>query len=318
MGIQFSQMPVVFLSFDEPYADDHYKRLKDRIPHAKRVHGVKGFDAAHKAAAEEAQADEFITVDADNIVVEDFWHIYLDSRPHHLASNVLSWRSFNVCNGLQYGNGGLKLWHSDFIQNMVTHEKAKENGETLVDFCWDNRYTQLRPVFSVTDFTSSAHHAWRAGFREGAKMPLAEGKAPPSPSEILEFSYKSCIDRLVQWCCVGRDQGFGGWAMAGTIEGLLRVHILKTTDLSAISEYESLRAIWDSLDYVNEYALPADPFASAETRPALDRAMKLIQEVSGIYLPVLGPVQSKTVKRWMWPTKLNNAYEEDSWHSIHW
>jgi hypothetical protein len=316
MGRQFSQLPIVFLSYDEPYADDHFKRLRDRIPAAQRVHGVLGFDACHKAAADLAGEEDFITVDADNVVLEDFWSIYLDSRPLHLHDSVLSWRSFNVCNGLSYGNGGLKLWKQDFVQEMVTHERAEE---TTVDFCWDERYVQLRPVYSITDFTSSAYNCWRAGFREGAKMPLAEGKAPPTPSELLTFSYDSCLHRLTQWASMGRDTRYGGWAMLGAIEGLLRVHILRTVELSAISDFVLMKSMWSDAEYLDlGQDPPLDPFADARIRLWVDKAIKVIQEVTGLYLPVLGPVQSKTVKQWMWPTKLENPYEEDSWRRIHW
>ena len=43
---------VVFLSYDEPNAEENYQHLLSIRPKAKRVHGVKGSDAAHKACAE--------------------------------------------------------------------------------------------------------------------------------------------------------------------------------------------------------------------------------------------------------------------------
>ena len=36
---------------DEPNAEKNYADLLKKVPWAKRVHGVKGSDAAHKAAA---------------------------------------------------------------------------------------------------------------------------------------------------------------------------------------------------------------------------------------------------------------------------
>ena len=44
--------------------------LCKKVPWAKRVHGVKGSDAAHKACAELSDTDHFITVDGDNIIDE--------------------------------------------------------------------------------------------------------------------------------------------------------------------------------------------------------------------------------------------------------
>ena len=42
---------IVFISYEEPNADDVYAELKERYPMAKRVHGVKGIHQAHIAAA---------------------------------------------------------------------------------------------------------------------------------------------------------------------------------------------------------------------------------------------------------------------------
>ena len=36
-------LDVFFLSYNEPYADEHYEKLLEKAPHARRVHGVKGF-----------------------------------------------------------------------------------------------------------------------------------------------------------------------------------------------------------------------------------------------------------------------------------
>ena len=46
------EFDIVFLSYDEPNAELHYADLCGKAPWAKRVHGVKGSDHAHKAAAE--------------------------------------------------------------------------------------------------------------------------------------------------------------------------------------------------------------------------------------------------------------------------
>jgi hypothetical protein len=42
---------IIFLSYDEPNAEKHYADLLTKVPWAKRVHGVKGSDNAHKACA---------------------------------------------------------------------------------------------------------------------------------------------------------------------------------------------------------------------------------------------------------------------------
>jgi len=47
--IKVIDQDIVFLSYDEPNAEKNYADLLKKVPWAKRVHGVKGSDAAHKA-----------------------------------------------------------------------------------------------------------------------------------------------------------------------------------------------------------------------------------------------------------------------------
>ena len=49
--MRVAEFDVFFLSYDEPFADLHYADLCNKLPWAKRVHGVKGSDHAHKACA---------------------------------------------------------------------------------------------------------------------------------------------------------------------------------------------------------------------------------------------------------------------------
>ena len=62
------EIDTIFISYDEPNAEKNYAELVKLVPWAKRVHGVKGSDNAHKAAANLSETDRFISVDADNII----------------------------------------------------------------------------------------------------------------------------------------------------------------------------------------------------------------------------------------------------------
>jgi len=76
--VSINDFDIVYISYDEPNADENYSDLLDKCPWAKRSHGVWGSDAAHKAAAAMSETERFITVDADNIVTEDFFNVELD------------------------------------------------------------------------------------------------------------------------------------------------------------------------------------------------------------------------------------------------
>ena len=102
---------IIYLSYDEPNAEKNYADLCQKIPWAKRVHGVEGSDAAHKACAELSETDRFITVDGDNRIRNDFLQQEIDFQEHvNLENSVISWCGQNIINGLMYGNGGLKCW----------------------------------------------------------------------------------------------------------------------------------------------------------------------------------------------------------------
>ncbi len=63
---------IIYLSYDEPNAEKNYADLCKKIPWAKRIHGVKGSDAAHKACANISDTERFITIDGDNIINPEF------------------------------------------------------------------------------------------------------------------------------------------------------------------------------------------------------------------------------------------------------
>jgi hypothetical protein len=234
------EFDIIFLSYDEPNADLHYADLCNKAPWAKRVHGVKGSDAAHKAAAELSETDWFITVDADNIVHPEFFDLDLDmSDP---AIQVYGWCGRNNINGLRYGNGGLKIWKKEFVLNMRTHE-ASESDRGQVDFCWEDGYRNFPTVYSDSIINGSPFQAWRAGFREGVKMTLLDGVRVPS-QEIQERIWWHNIHRLRMWSTVGAHEENGIYAIAGARLG---AWMTNCTDWNYVDvrDFEILKNIYD-------------------------------------------------------------------------
>ena len=79
--IDITDIDVVFISYDEPQAEKNWLLLKRIAPWAQRVHGVKGSDAAHKAAAELSTTERFILIDGDNMPDLNFFSRSLLSTP---------------------------------------------------------------------------------------------------------------------------------------------------------------------------------------------------------------------------------------------
>lgn len=233
--VSINDFDIVFISYDEPNADKNFADLLVKAPWAKRSHGVKGSDACHKAAAALAETDRFITVDADNIVMDDFFNIELDINKIG-DTDVISWAGKNVVNGLIYGNGGIKLWPKGVVMSMKTHENAA-SPSAAVDFCWDIHYHQMNNVYSWTYNNGSAYQAFRAGFREGVKMCMAGGM-PVNVAELRQRVHPKNYRRLLVWHSVGSDVENGLWAIYGSRLGTQMTLFDESFDYVNVRDFE--------------------------------------------------------------------------------
>lgn len=254
--IDVASLDTFYISYDEPNAEEHWADLLNKIPWAKRVHGVKGFDAAHKACAEQSETDRFITVDGDNIVMENFFEQILevpdtDHDGNDLSQSIFSWNAKNLLNGLVYGNGGLKCWPKEYALQMNTHESA-DDGEGM-EFCWKLNYIQMNDIFSEVHQTASPFQAFRAGFREGVKMSLDQGKRV-KPDQFIKQIWYGNYNRLQTWCNIGSDVENGLWAIYGARLGCQKT-VLTDWDTNQISDYE-----WFKNFFYNEVAPQFDAF----------------------------------------------------------
>lgn len=239
--MKIAELDIVFLSYDEPNAELHYADLCNKVPWAKRIHGVKGSDAAHKAAANLSETEWVITVDADNIVYPSFFNLDIDVTNPKIQ--VYSWLGNNKINGLQYGNGGLKIWKKDFILNMKTHE-ASNSDRAQVDFCWEDGYYQFKTCFSDVVITGSPKQAWRAGFREGVKMTLLDG-VKVNPADIKEQIWWHNLHRLRMWSTIGAHEDNGLFAIYGARLGTYMTNCTNW-DYTQVRDFEYLESLYNS------------------------------------------------------------------------
>lgn len=233
---------VVFLSFDEPNAETNYQHLLKKIPWAKRVHGVKGSDTAHKECAKLSSTDRLIIVDGDNFVWGDFLNqiIELDESVDE-STVVFSWPSKNSINGLLYGNGGIKCWPKKVILEMKTHENAEVNNlKTQIDFCWEIKYVPIDRCYSNTVNNSSPLQAFRAGFREGVKMALDKGYK----TQKLSLIEKGNQNRLKIWLTVGADIEYGLYGILGAWHGLYNL-FCKNFDYTLVRDFNFLNEYFE-------------------------------------------------------------------------
>lgn len=275
------EFDVVFISYDEPNADVNYADLCHKVPWAKRVHGVKGSDACHKAAAELSETDWFVTVDADNLVDPAFFSLDLEmSNP---KIQVYGWCGRNVINGLRYGNGGVKIWKKDFVLNMKTHE-ASDSDRAQVDFCWEDGYQNFPKIYSQSVITGSPLQAWRAGFREGVKMTLLDGVKVP-PLEIEQRIWWHNIHRLRMWSTVGTHEDNGLFAVYGARLGTWMTNCTDW-DYVQVRDFEYLKDLYR--EEVAKFENDQEGLINA-TKELGDK----IRFSLGLSWPYLDPLQSK-------------------------
>jgi hypothetical protein len=243
--IDIADLDCVYLSYDEPEKEEFWVQIKNMVPWATRVDGVKGSDAAHKAAAAASHTERFILIDGDNIPNAEFFNQTLRFPTPEYEQAVFRWRARNHINGLMYGNGGLSSWTKDFVENMRTHEATDGRVETEVEFCFDPLYWPMYDCYSTTYPNGSAFQAWRAGFREGVKMCLNKG-AKPTVEEFQAQVHKRNLDHLTIWHNIGADVNNGYWAMAGARQGTYMT-MLTNWDHRQVQDFGALAEIWQSV-----------------------------------------------------------------------
>jgi hypothetical protein len=192
---------IIFISYQEPNADENWEKLKNRFPWAKRIHGVKGIHQAHKAAAEISNTCMFWTVDGDAIIDDDFnfeYHVPVWDR-----KNVYVWKSQNPINDLVYGYGGVKLLPKQLVLDM---------GLDSVDMTTSigDSFNSMPTVSNITSFNTDPFNTWKSAFRECVKLSskTIDGQVDNETQERLDI-----------WCSVGEDNLFGNYAIGGARYG---------------------------------------------------------------------------------------------------
>jgi hypothetical protein len=284
--VDVADLSVVFLTYDEPKKEEFWIKIQNMVPWAVRVDGVKGSDAAHKAAADASETDRFILIDGDNIPDPEFFNqtLVLDETS---SKAVFRWRARNHINGLMYGNGGLSCWTKEFAYNMRTHEASDGSDATAVEFCFDPMYWAMHDCYSTTYPNQSPFQAWRAGFREGVKMTLDRGRRQ-TLAEYTSRPHRPNQDALNIWHNVGRDVENGEHAIEGARLGTAMVFglVLHQWDYRAVQSFDKLQELYS---YYAEN--PQDfPLLSGAVAKALDL-------IPGLQLANLGPAESAFFKR---------------------
>jgi len=188
---------IVFISYNEPNADENFARLKECFPLVKRVNGVSGIHNAHIAAAKKSMTKMFWVVDADALILDSFDFKYQIPGDWELDT-VHVWRSRNPVNGLEYGYGGVKL-----LPKKLT--LALDNTTVDMTTTISTSFKVMDTVSNITAFNTDPFSTWRSAFRECCKLAVTNN------AESLQ--------RLAVWCTLVEDVPYGYYAYLGALAG---------------------------------------------------------------------------------------------------
>jgi len=212
---------IIFISYQEPNADENFANLKQKYPTAKRVHGVKGIHQAHIAAAKKCFTKMFWVVDADAILLDDFNFDY--KVPDHQLDHVHVWRSQNPINDLVYGYGGVKLLPRKLTLNV---DITSPDMTTSIS----SNFMAMKDISNITAFNTDPFNTFKSAFRECAKL----------SSKVIKGQHDEETEkRLETWCTVGEDKPYGSYALAGARAGR-EFGISNSNDLKLINDFEWL------------------------------------------------------------------------------
>jgi hypothetical protein len=209
---------IVFISYNEPNADENFARLKERFPRAKRIDGIKGIHRAHIAAAKKCFTRMFWVVDGDAQILDSFNFDY--KVPDNELDVVHVWRSINPINNLKYGYGGVKLLPKQLTINMDT-------STTDMTMSISSKFKAMEESSNITAFNTDEFSTWRSAFRECCKLAVINNEESNA--------------RLDVWCTVGDETAIKG-ALAGKTYG--QENTSNKEALAMINDFTWLKDRW--------------------------------------------------------------------------
>ena len=173
-------MDIVFLSYDEPNADENWEKLKAKHPRAKHVHGVPARTLAYVTAALKSETDYFFAVFPTIEIDDSFDFTFQPDRLKEPCHYIFHCK--NPVNGLQYGHRAVILYNKQLCLD------TKKPG---LDFTLSQAHTVVPTLCGTSHFNVSPEISWRVAFREVIKLCAMK--------QTVESRY-----RLKKWCELGK------------------------------------------------------------------------------------------------------------------
>jgi hypothetical protein len=175
-------MDVIFISYDEPSAEQRFKDLQIKAPRAKWVKNVQGQTEAYHAAAKQCETAYFFAVFPKLEIVDSFNFDFQPDRLKNACHYMFNCR--NPVNGLEYGHGAVLLYNKKL---------TLQTTNPGLDFTLSAPHTDAPILSAINHFNETPWLSWRTAFREVLKLKQINDKKPTVESQF----------RLKKWCSAG-------------------------------------------------------------------------------------------------------------------
>ena len=192
-----SLLDIVYISNEEPRAEEHYQHLLKTVKTGNKIHrisGINGRTAAYQAAARASETAWFFAVFAKIEVNPTFdwtWHPDQTSGPKHYI-----FYAQNPVNDLNYGHMAVVAYNKSLTCNTVS---------TGLDFLMSKPHEVIPVNSGIARFDMSALVTWRTAFRESIKL--------------KQSGHEEDLKRLESWLTIG-NENYGMWSKFGAQDAI--------------------------------------------------------------------------------------------------
>lgn len=188
-------MDIVFISYDEPGAEQRFNKLKTKFPRAKWCKGVQGQTLAYMTAAMMSETDYFFAVFPKIDLVDDFQFDFQPDRLKNPCHYIFD--CYNEVIDCTYGHDGVILYNKRLVL---------ETTSPGLDFTLSKPVATVPILSAINRLDETPLLSWRTAFREVIKLKLQK--------PTVESNY-----RLKKWLTPGKGRN-AHWVNLGAQDGV--------------------------------------------------------------------------------------------------
>lgn len=219
---------IFFISYSESNCEQNWQQLCNFHPSAKRLHGIKGIDIAHRTANQLANSTFFWVIDGDNYLIRPLEYKEIPDV------DLLMFKTIDPLCDDTTSLGAPKLWR----KNSFINSDMSRGDFTLFSV---KTKRVLDDIFTIAKYNVTPWETWKTSFRHCVKL----------MSVILNNDQRSPnVEKyLINWRSTKNHNGENAiWAWRGYVdaEEYVAQHNPDMTELNRINDYVWLKNFFNT------------------------------------------------------------------------